>query len=376
MFIFKIFFIRSILCIVMLIFICSNAIDLDSKKPVKYSDFISIALPLVPTLGASVAIYLALRQISKTKFLKKIKYAKYMKYISYIPFAMFGVNLISTGYNIYKYLFEKEKERYFQDASRVNFTEKGLDNVCGYNVINIPGTMPGYPISNAKFKDIAKNIACFISNSLGINFCPVCHKKDIKNCTLEHIKTDASKNNLYKYNWSRQLCKHERENASKELYFQIVKNGLIKDKIAIIAHSYGGEVAVKMLYENMKKLDSKKIHLSLLGTPLTRETSNMLHNVVKKKNVSAALVHSIGDTTAIKDTSNKGVLGVSDMMLYRDKKRFSEISDKVTSILAYKNSHPIKHGNFYNELAISNWKNLIKLSDNYKNKIIINKLIN
>jgi hypothetical protein len=116
----------------------------------------------------------------------------------------------------------------------------------------------------------------------------------------------------YTFGWSGHLNQKRRTNWSKNLYDGLVKeieklkkHGC-KANVTILAHSHGGNVALKLAeIENKNKKNLKIKKLILFGTPIQKETSDLVYSDIFD---SIYNIYSRGDPVQVIDfVSTKGL---------------------------------------------------------------------
>ncbi|MBD3273215.1 hypothetical protein GF385_02580 [Candidatus Dependentiae bacterium] len=138
--------------------------------------------------------------------------------------------------------------------------------------------------------------------------------KKIANCYNYYLNSDfvgkkCLDNNCFYYNfgWPGHLNQKRRYCAADDLYKSLLKEiKRIKKKnkcnnvnVTILCHSHGGNVALKLAdLEKKYKKNLKIKNLIMFGTPIQKETSNLIHSDVFEKIYN---VYSRGDPVQVMD---------------------------------------------------------------------------
>jgi hypothetical protein len=151
---------------------------------------------------------------------------------------------------------------------------------------------------------------------------------DEKNIELEYrdkYYSEYDPNNIhYQFLWGGNYSQTIRDKASKDLSSEIIK--LRKDfpdkEIILMAHSYGGEIAIEALNsikdEKVIKNNDNKIYLTTMASPLSKNDSNIIYNLTSNNIIKYISFSNVFDTTATYDPLNKSTFNVDDLQNIKD----------------------------------------------------------
>lgn len=151
---------------------------------------------------------------------------------------------------------------------------------------------------------------------------------DEKNIKLEYedkYYSEYDPNNIhYWFPWGGNYSQAIRDKASKDLSSEIIRlRKEFPDKeIILMAHSYGGEIAIEALdsiknKEEIKNNDNK-IYLTTMASPLSKNDSNIIYNLTSNNIIKYISFSNVFDTTATCDPLNKSTFNVDDLQNIKD----------------------------------------------------------